>query len=480
MVITKRKFNCILFQAIIIIIQLFVVIKVMRETSDIDYALIFLSWICFLSFLVEMLLWNYLSKELLCPYIVFLSVLFVFCCGQSIGWALGIDLGGQDLWFRHDFGMDHAWLIKGLAYSMLSVSCFHAGAIINYGGEQIRNNLWRSEDVIEAYNLIAKPLLLLCIPAFVVNILQTVLAVATGGYAAYYEVLESRSAIFTLFGYIDDYYEPCLLLLLIANRDKKQTKFIIIGFMLFEAICQLYIGGRSGAVMTVLGIVLAIHYFVRPFSSIDIVRLGTLGYIGLALLNAIEKTRNTIGKGIGDVLNAIGISFFDAIGHFVGELGWSMSSTIWTMMLVPKTSDYRHGVSYLASLLVPIPNIGIWEVHPAKLYANIGDWLEKALNYDHGIGYSMVAESYINFGWFGLIVMFVFGLILVRFLARVKRVNTENDILSATFQILIIMTIMKSLVRSSFSNSMRSIVYVLIPIYLIISYKLNKKMEEIK
>ena len=117
---------------------------------------------------------------------------------------------------------------------------------------------------------------------------------------------------------------------------------------------------------------------------------------------------------------------------------------------------------------MPIPNLGFWKIHPAKIYANVGDWLEEVLNYDHGIGYSMTAESYINFGWFGLIIMFIFGAILVNLLANTKRVDTEENILGATFQILIIMTIMKSLVRSSFSNSMRAIVYILIPLYLLI------------
>ena len=458
----------------IIAMQVFVGLNAMDSISDVDCMLIVVSWVCFLGFIIEVWLWKYLAEELLCPYIIFLTVLFVFCCGQSIGWTLGIDLGGQNLWNRHDFGMDHAWLIKGLTYSMLSVSCFHMGAIMNYGGDRNRRNAWDSENIIIAYKAIAKPLLLLCIPAFVANIMQTVVAVAAGGYAAYYTVLESRSVFLTALGYIDDYYEPCLLLLLIAYREKREYRLFIIGLMLIETICQLYIGGRSGAVMTVLGIVLAIHYFVKPFSRKNVIKFGALGYVGLALLNAIEETRNIIGREIEDIIAVIGTSFFDTIGHFVGELGWSMSSTVWTMMLVPSSAPYRYGSSYLASLLVPIPNLGFWKVHPAKIYANVGDWLEQALNYDHGIGYSMIAESYINFGWTGLIVMFVFGVILVSFLARVKRVDVESDMVGATFQILIIMTIMKSLVRSSFSNSMRSIAYVLIPIYLFITYTLNK------
>lgn len=473
--ISRQKFNSIVAMIVILLFQISIGLEAMGVTSNVDQMLIIISWVSFIGFICEIILWKYLAGELLCPYIVFISVLFVFCCGQSVGWTLGIDLGGQDLWFRHDFGMNHLWLIKGMVYSTLGVSLFHLGAIMFYKGENPQKSFYNSEDVLATYKIIAKPLLILCIPAFLANAIRTVLAVAVGGYGAYYTAMESRSAILTVLSYIDDYYEPCLLLLLLAYRDKKQYRTVIIVLMLLETVCQLYIGGRSGAVMTVLGIMLAIHYFIKPFQGKSILKWGCLGYVGLALLNAIQETRNMIGRGVSDIFAAIGTSFFNAIGHFVGELGWSMSSTVWTMMLVPSQYDYRYGVSYLASLLVPIPNLGFWKVHPAKIYANVGDWLEEVLHYDHGIGYSMIAESYINFGWAGLIVMFIFGAVLVRFLANTRRTNAEGNILGATFQIMIIMTIMKSLVRSSFSNSLRAIVYVLIPLYIIITQVLARR-----
>nr|WP_308668978.1 O-antigen polysaccharide polymerase Wzy [uncultured Agathobacter sp.] len=473
--ISKKKFKCIILALCIIFIQTCVGLKVMAVKSDIDYALISFSWISLFGFVIEIALWKYMTDELFCPYIVFISVLYIFSCGQSIGWTLGIDLGGQDLWYRHDFGMNHLWLIKSLVYSTLAFSFFHFGAMVFYSGKRKKTLKYSSNNVYNAYKIIAKPLLVLCIPAFIVNCFRTIIAVAIGGYGAYYDTLESQSNILTLMSYIADYYQPCLLLLLLAYRDKKQYRRVIIILMLLETICQLYIGGRSGAVMTVLGIMLSIHYFVKPFNIKNILKYGCFGYVGLAFLNAIQETRNMIGHNLQDVIVAVGSSFTDAVGHFIGELGWSMSSTVWTMMLVPSQYDFRYGTSYLTSLLVPIPNLGFWEVHPAKLYANVGDWLEKVLNYDHGIGYSMTAESYINFGWYGLIVMFIWGTILVKVLANTKRVNVEENIVGATFQILVIMTIMKSLVRSSFSNSLRAIVYVLIPLYIIITQVLKRR-----
>ena len=127
LLISKKKFNSILLMLIILLCQVFIGLYGIKSNIDIDNILIMVSWATFIGFICEVLLWKYLTDELFCPYIVFICVLFIFCCGQSIGWTLGIDLGGQDLWFRHDYGMDHHWLIIALVYSTLGITLFHFG-----------------------------------------------------------------------------------------------------------------------------------------------------------------------------------------------------------------------------------------------------------------------------------------------------------------------------------------------------------------
>lgn len=472
--ISNQKFICIVAQIAIIVSQIVAGQILLERKGNIDQFLLIFSWFCFIGFLVQIYLWKKISTELLCPYMVFFVVLFVFSCGQTIGWTLGIDLGGQDLWNRHDYGMNHKTILTSLYYSAVGISLFNLGALVNYRKVRIEDTKWNADDVYLAYKNLSKLLLVICIPSFLASTVRTVVAVALGGYSAYYTVMENRSALFTILERISDYYQPCLVLLFIAHRNNRTIRNICIGMMLIETVSQLFIGGRSGAVMTVLGIILIIHYFVKPFDKRKIIKLGVCGYFGLALLNAILETRNIVGRNLGDVIVVIGASFSDTIGHFIGELGWTLSSTIWTMMLVPDSYPYRYGMTYIVSFLAPIPNLGFWKIHPAQQYANLGDWLQEKLNYGHGIGYSMVAESYINFGWYGWSAMFIIGMILVCFLARVKREDIDKDLVGATFQILIIMTIMKSLVRSSFSVAIRQIVYVLLPLYFIIIISLRR------
>lgn len=92
-------------------------------------------------------------------------------------------------------------------------------------------------------------------------------------------------------------------------------------------------------------------------------------------------------------------SFSNVIGTFVGELGWSITSLGWTMNLVPHSQNYRHGMSYLVSLISWIPSaiFGGSSHHPAVIWGNLADWLQNSLNMSYGPGYTMIAEACSNY-----------------------------------------------------------------------------------
>ena len=70
---------------------------------------------------------------------------------------------------------------------------------------------------------------------------------------------------------------------------------------------------------------------------------------------------------------------------------------------------FRYGESYLYSLTTIIPNLGFWDAHPGAIKAHLGNWLQDVLGLDYGPGFSMAAEAYINFGWFGILFMMLLG-----------------------------------------------------------------------
>lgn len=480
--INKNKLTALLLTVILIVFQL-IVISIAKNIgySSVDSAVIIVSWLSVISIIVELGIWKKLTGELFSPYGLFFIVLYIFTLGQTIGWTLGIDLGTRDWWNRIDHGMNHRLIFDGVIYSILSVSVFLFGSIF---GEKISSNYKKeykgnSTATLSAFNKIGKVFLLISIPAFILQTYYNFSTVISYGYASIYTEQVGSTTFRTIVSILSNFYQPSLLLLLISNRDKKNTRRIIILFMLIDVLIDLFVGGRSGAVLTILGILLAYHYFIKPINKKNMLYGAVGGYIGIAILNCIATIRNIPNKSLSTFFTALGSSFSNVIGSFIGELGWNLSSICWTMNLVPSQYAFRHGKSYLASFLSWIPSsfFGGKGSHPTVIYANLGDWLQRTLNMSYGPGYTMVAESYINFGWYGIIAMFVLGIIVAKFIAKIRKENSDDDILGATFQIVFIMTIMKSLVRSSFSTAFRIFFFNVLPLYILVSLITNKKAK---
>lgn len=475
MKISTKKFYTILSTIALIVAQFISFSVFQNKVDSVETSLVLASSLCIFAMCVNIISWKYLTGELLCPYIVFLLVLFIFCCGQSIGWFTGINMGPKDMWDRVDHGMTKELLLRGLCYSSQGISFFHLGAIIackshdNY----VKENVFESDRVETAYRNLGKLLLLISIPAFLVKTYEAIITVMQGGYSAIYSYRINSSTFMQICNILGNYYQPCLLLLLIAYRNNAKYRKCIITAMIFDVIANLYIGGRSSAVMVMLAIILAYHYFVQSFNRKQI-SIGIVGgYLGIAVLNAVADIRGSSGRGFLDVITALRTSFTNVIGEFIGELGWSITSICWTMELVP-TYGLRHGMSYLVSLISWVPSFVFTGTHPVVKWGELSNWLQSALNMSYGPGFSMIAEAYLNFGNFGFIALLVEGIVIGKLIARVSKKNTEQDLLGSTFQILIIMVLMKSLVRSSVSIATRQAFFVILPLYVIIRLSLGK------
>lgn len=475
MLITSKKFRVIIICILVLAIEIVVSINALNNGTEVDSALRFVSAVSAIAFLTELFLWKRLTGELLSPYTVFFVSLFVFCCGQSLGWIFDVKMGIRDLWYRTTYGTNHRILLEGMCYSMIGITSFFFGSVIKtrLDRDQDYSNSYSSDDVIKAYRNIGKLMLILCIPSFLAITLQNVMAVASSGYLAYYSVASSRSVIMRIANILADYFQPCLMILLIGYKDNTSKRRLILAAMMIDVLSSLYVGARSGAFMTVLAVLVAYHYFVSRFTKKQVVGFGIAGYLVMAISNSISLSRVYSGRSIADTFLGL-FSATDVINEFIGELGWNISSICWTMNLVPSSEPFRYGMSYLVSLLTFIPSAFFPNGHPVVRWAQLGDWLQSSLGLTSGPGYTMIAEAYINFGWFGFLALFVEGIIVTRCIADVPRERVNDNLFGATFQIIVIMTVMKSLVRASVSAAMRTIIFVIIPLYLILRFSIKK------
>jgi len=127
------------------------------------------------------------------------------------------------------------------------------------------------------------------------------------------------------------------------------------------------------------------------------------GLAALLISPAIGVFRSAAGSQRLDA--QVWLRAFNHVGNpvvsTVSEMGQTMEITGYIFFLVPSRHAYDWGSGYLGSLSSVFPNF-FWNIHPGHIYV-YSDWLDQnviPLGYNQGIGlgFSYVAEAYINFG----------------------------------------------------------------------------------
>lgn len=461
MLVSRGKINSVMMLLVICLFNLLMTMHYVngsRVYTSYDIRVISIIAVCEL--VMVSIIWVRLTEEIFSPFFIMFIVVYIFCMGQTICWAFGFDMGEMDLqkYIPH---LNMHYLGDGLLYTLNGIILFLIGAVIAYNDKGIKIADVQTEknlkDFVAIKNL-STILLIVSLPCVCLNLWNVLPSVMMGGYAELYTELNSYSKMGQFIPLIAGWFPIALLMKYAVDAEDKPRVSKISAVVLWVYIAiNLYIGGRSGAVMMVLAFFITKQYLVKPIRKKMILPVCIGGYAFIGILNAIADIRLKANRSVMDVISAFGASLSSVIGDFIGELGWSMSSLVWTMDLTGNT--FRKGSSYLFAFTAIIPNLGFWEEHPATIYSNLGEWMQKELGRTTGLGYTFVAETYINFYWYGLIAMFLFGCIASRLLSGINKNNAKYNI-KITFVIIMFFTsVLKSFVRSSFSSIMRPMIF---------------------
>jgi hypothetical protein len=105
----------------------------------------------------------------------------------------------------------------------------------------------------------------------------------------------------------------------------------------------------------------------------------------------------------------------------ISEMGGTMGTVAHTLELVPISRDYDLGIGYLYALATIVPNL-FWVIHPTIAHGIASDWLTWSVDpytasRGGGLGFSFIAEGYLNFGWFGTpLILGLIGFLYAKFL----------------------------------------------------------------
>jgi hypothetical protein len=232
------------------------------------------------------------------------------------------------------------------------------------------------------------------------------------------------------------------------NDKSKKMLFMALMLVLVECILGLLEGGRSKIVEPILIFLFVFSSVVRPISFVTLIQMASFGLIVVGPVITIYKEavfKNVLETGAID-FELVATSILDmdfsksnflyflgaVLSHFTGML----DGLVRTLQRVPDLVDYHLGSTFIQMMTVGwIPRI-LWEDKPIFLPGRYFASVIFEHNSDPGeagvsLGIGVFAESFLNFGVFGVLVLFVFGYVLRVFYER-NRLYNKIETLSAT------------------------------------------------
>lgn len=420
-------------------------------------ALGMMGWIGIVQFIYCIMVWIRKGNQFISPYVIFLLTLYIFSYGQSFLWAFGLESERSLVGFR---GITIQEVFDAQVLTLIMLACFQIGASFFTPKKRLYNNVV-SVDATNKLKLVGWLLFAISILPYSIETYHNMVLSMTKGYAALYEGT-AKVGVSNMSSIIADYCIPSMICLFIAYRQNKSIRRIITIFFLINAIVILITGGRTFAVILLALIVILYNYLVIKISKKWLI-LGCVGsFFFLQILSYIADVRVDSNRSV--KIESMQLEENGAVDA-IAEMGGTMFCLIKTMNLVPEHQDYRYGKSYVYAFTSLIPNLGFWDIHPAKKESNLSEWLTNSLGLDYGTGFSMCAEAYVNFGNLCFIAFFFWGWFIAGLFGRIETSIIRKDYALLAF-LLILFWFFLTLPRNNFINLVRPLFFIAGPIYL--------------
>lgn len=212
---------------------------------------------------------------------------------------------------------------------------------------------------------------------------------------------------------------PAAIFLSLVYARNKREKNISLFFIVFYGVLTTAAGGRTIGLAMFLAL---IYYYYdsgdkKTFSNYIKKNIFLILAIVVLVFTIVAVKNFRTGRE-----NEFGL--LRAIESVVKEMGFNFTSIGFTKIFVPEKVNFKYGLTYLCAIACLIPSsldpTGI--ISYCKSVAGEG-WLTEQLHtlygatFDYGVGFSIVAESYLNFSVFGWIIVLLQGIIVKKVLS---------------------------------------------------------------
>ena len=353
--------------------------------------------------------WRGVGGDLFGPYVIFVCAAAMFNSGQSFLELFGLNAGGLlDSRFQPEV------LARTEAFVLASSAAIHLGAMLSFRHQPV-GVISTSESELTWSRRIGALMLVVAVPATALVLIPALRVVAAGGYQSLYQQdvvlgLDAAPRILASLAV------PGAMFLLVGGRRHPLAKMSSAVVIMLVACSQLALGYRAAGTMP-----LAMYTWLWHRSVKRVPLAAVLGCAAVLLI-AVFPTLAIIRGFSGDErlsLDAAAKTFSALESPFVAsvaEMGNSMSTVAYTMEFVPESRPFDLGLSYWYAALTALPNM-FWEIHPSIQHGYASRWLieivdPSAASHGGGIGYSHIAEAYLNFGMFSWLPLMLLGTLL--------------------------------------------------------------------
>lgn len=438
----------------------------LQESSE--EACRFLGLFVIIQFIYTLYSWKKFTGSYFSAYSIFMIAFYLFNLGQVVLDFIGANYDAHLLLNGY---LNQYQYFMAAYYSLACLLFFHFGALLTIKEEKDMNMMEEKDMNMMFWSIytIAQRFALLVAPFYLYNLIIKLSVVAIYGYDAIYDSRNTSSYFVSLFA---DFYTPAMICLFFAAEYLKIKRELIVIIILFTIFFpSMLLGGRTNAGI-IAAVLLIVYQLFHNISRKQALTIGLSAFVIMIAFNVIANTRNQTKVTSSEVKSLIK-NDNNPFVSFLAETGFTMYPLGATMTLVPFTKEYEYGATYLWELTTIIPNVGLWDLHPAQKH-DPSVWIQEQQGHSFGIAYSLIAEAYHNFGYLGLLFMILNGYLYTLFLSKINRKYLAHNPFIVVLAIMFFCASIKG-VRNSFQGVVRGFVYYSFIIYYFIKLYYNKQ-----
>ena len=404
------------------------------------------------------------EKTLFNFYSLFWLSISLFSFGHVILFSLGLNAPIRFIFDDYPLKLVNEYMVFGF---VSFVFLFLAGVFV----ERLKN-----KDVVELplsrvgnnAKLVFLSFFVLSSPFYLYKTFHNLTIANAYGYAGIYE--SEGNLIVTLLAM---WYIPSLYGLIYCYKDDFR-KFFFLTLLLLPIIVYMIVGGRGIAMSILFSLLYFWNMAIKKITRSQTLIVLLCGLFIMILLPSIGEYRLRMSSmSFTDIFGTYALSgFTEILKSVLGELGGS--AKIWMLLqrIIPDLQAYGFGMSYISSVLCCVPSFLFGGFSFAE-YANLSDWITTIEGSKYGLGFSMLGESFYNFGWFGMLGTFFVGVFMFYVISckwLPQSLNQYKYVFSATA-----LYIFALVGRNSIYLGVRQVLYVIIVPALLIYLTRNKK-----